>query len=267
MAPLGSDILVILEMSSRVHSSIWWFFTWNNYNSQDIELLAPKFKEFCEWYVFQEEKGENGTPHLQGTIKLKKKGRPIELFGIKTIHWEKTKNIKCAITYCTKEETRVGKIYTNIQLPKAPRIIEYDILYDWQKDVIAKCLEEPDERTINWYWDANGCTGKTTLCRYLVFHHNALCVSGKSADCKHGIIEYEKKNKLFPIIILCNVPRSNLDYINYEAIESIKDGLFFSGKYESGQVLMDFPHVFIFANEPPNLHKMSKDRWNIIELA
>lgn len=252
-------------MTSRSVASFYWFFTWNNYDNHKI-VLAPLFNTHCEWYVYQEEVGESNTPHLQGTIKLKKKGRPIELFGIKEIHWEKTKQIKSAIDYCTKEETRVGKIYTNLTLPKKPRIIEYEKLYKWQKEIIDKCKDEPDDRTINWYWDAKGCTGKTTLCRYLVHHHNAICVSGKSNDCKHGIIEYEKKNKIFPSIILWNVPRANLDYINYESIESIKDGLFFSGKYESGQVLMDFPHVFIFANEPPSLHKMSNDRWNVVEL-
>jgi len=253
-------------MTKRTNASLWWFFTWNNYEPGDIELLVLKFEESCTWYVFQEEMSASGTPHLQGTIKLKEKGRPIETFKTLKVNWEKTISIKNAIEYCTKEKTRVGKIYTNLVLPKAPRIIDFDLMYNWQKEIVAKCQEVPDDKTINWYWEAAGCAGKTTLCRYLVFHHKALCVSGKSNDCFHGIIEYEKKNKVFPTIILLNVPRSNLGHVNYEAIESIKDGLFFSGKYESGQVLMDFPHVFIFANESPKVFSLSKYKWNIVNI-
>jgi len=49
-------------------------------------------------------------------------------------------------------------------------------------------------------------------------------------------------------------------------LESIKNGLFFSGKYESTQVVMNSPHLIIFANEPPDKSKMSADRWHIVRI-
>ena len=93
-----------------------WFFTFNNYTEEDIELLK---KELEGEYIFQEEKGHNGTKHLQGTVIFK---HPQRLNGLKkihnSIHWEKCRNKKAAIDYCQKLETRNGNIYTNMNLPE-----------------------------------------------------------------------------------------------------------------------------------------------------
>jgi len=57
--------------------------------------------------------------------------------------------------------------------------------------------------------------------------------------------------------------RSKENYISYEALEEIKDGLFFSGKYESGMVCINPPHVVVLCNFAPDESKLSKDRWVI----
>jgi hypothetical protein len=49
-------------------------------------------------------------------------------------------------------------------------------------------------------------------------------------------------------------------------MENVKDGLFFSTKYESGMVRYNPPHVIVFANVPPDVTKMSADRWVIKEI-
>ena len=51
--------------------------------------------------------------------------------------------------------------------------------------------------------------------------------------------------------------------MSYSAIESLKDGLLFSGKYEGGVKLFPPPHVVIFANFLPDMTKLSIDRWDI----
>ncbi|XP_033106596.1 uncharacterized protein LOC117108618 [Anneissia japonica] len=43
----------------------------------------------------------------------------------------------------------------------------------WQQKVIDLCKEEPDDRTIHWYWDKKGGTGKSTLMKYLFSKMNA----------------------------------------------------------------------------------------------
>ena len=49
-------------------------------------------------------------------------------------------------------------------------------------------------------------------------------------------------------------------YISYEALENIKDMYFYSGKYEGGCVNGNSPHIYIFANFPPDESKMTVDR-------
>jgi len=111
-----------------------WFFTYNNYTLTDIETIETKFKEICETYVFQQEKGAEGTPHLQGFIKLKKKMRWTE-FGLpKEIHWEKPRSDANCEEYCCKEETRDGKVFTNIVPPEPLDTIKE--LRPWQSDLI-----------------------------------------------------------------------------------------------------------------------------------
>lgn len=52
-----------------------WCFTYNNYEKNEIYKITERLNEISKQYVFQEETGENGTPHLQGVISLKKRMR------------------------------------------------------------------------------------------------------------------------------------------------------------------------------------------------
>lgn len=251
------------SIARSISPSIHWIFTLNNYTKDDILEICSNDK--ISKYIFQEETGQNGTPHLQGYIAFKKKNRPIGLFSSNRYHFEKCKFINSAIEYCQKEDTRTGNIYSKgIPIKEKIRIIEK--LYTWQQEIVDKCNTIPNDRTINIIVDIEGNKGKTQICRYLCYHHNALCVSGKSNDIKYAIVAYHKEKGYYPRVILLDVPRSNLAYISYESVEKVKDGLFFCGKYESCQVLMNPPHIFIFMNEYPDTSKMTTDKWDIKEL-
>jgi len=248
----------------RVHSSKKWCFTFNNYTKDDIEHLLSCFKGSAK-YIFQEETGESGTKHLQGSVEFDNKCRPTEKIKFTSkIHWEKCKDWNASVKYCSKEDTRTGEIYTNIKFPKPIKVIKD--LYDWQKDIVKIIEEEPDDRHIYWIWEDIGNTGKSSFAKYLVVMHDAIILSGKGNDCKYGIVKHYENNGVYPDIIIYDIPRTNIDYVSYESLESIKNGLFFSGKYESGQVVMNPPHIICFANSEPDLSKMSADRWKVINL-
>lgn len=92
-----------------------WTFTLNNYKKEDI-------KNFCMLnaeYVFQEETGEQGTPHLQGVVIFK---NARTLSSMKRLegrtHWEVCRDKSASIVYCSKDDTRTGQIYTNIDIKK-----------------------------------------------------------------------------------------------------------------------------------------------------
>lgn len=239
----------------------YWCFTLNNYDTEQIERIEQVLKHETKWYVFQAEVGENGTPHLQGTICLKVRQRLTQLKAIDPkIHWEPTKSVKASVAYCTKQETSSGERWVHgIDLPEE---LDIEEPWGWQLEVMNIIKDKPDKRTIHWFWEPNGNVGKTTLCKYLVIKHQALMLTGKSNDMYNMISKFPNKRKL--IIVDC--PRSSQDYINYGAIEQIKNGLIFSGKYEGAQVVFNCPHVIVFANQPPNEEQMSGDRWNIVEI-
>lgn len=248
----------------RVAASKHWCFTLNNYTNDDVNELVAFGSDgsLFRQYVFQEETGENGTPHLQGYIEFGKKQRPFECINNKRIHWEKCRSPKASIAYCSKEDTRTGSIYTNIRLPKPLRLIKD--LYEWQQRIVDLVQNEPDDRTVYWYWEETGNIGKTALCKYLCVKYNAICLSGKGSDCKYAIVKFHENTGTYPDIILYDIPRVMNDYVSYDALESIKNGLFFSTKYESCQVVMNSPWVFCFSNSPPDTSKMSLDRWKIV---
>jgi len=211
------------------------------------------------------EVGEAGeTPHIQGYIRFETKKRPLEIFKsiCDWVAWFSAKGTaEQNLKYCSKENAP----FFMLGFPKPVKTI--DPSYQWEKDIIEIIKDEPDDRTIHWYWSEEGCAGKTSFCKYLTVHHGAIALSGKAGDRRNGVIEYTKKNNDTPKLVCIPIPRSfNTDYLNYEGIENIKDMYFFSGKYEGGMVCGNCPHVFVFANEPPDLSKMSRDRWMIHQI-
>lgn len=239
----------------------YWCFTLNNYKVEQVEQMEQVLRHECRWYIFQEEVGAEGTPHLQGTLCLKVKQRMTQLKVIdRAIHWEPTKSVAASKVYCSKEATSTGRIYTyGVEVPE--RIIVEEPR-TWQLQIMDIIRQPPDTRTVHWFWEPDGGVGKTSLCKYLVVKHNALMLTGKSADMFHMLAKYPSKRKL--IVIDC--PRSQQDFLNYGAIEQIKNGLVFSGKYEGAQLVFNCPHVIVFANEEPRYEKMSADRWKVVRI-
>lgn len=245
-----------------------WFFTLNNYNDSDISNLISSFKLISKKYVFQEEIGENKTPHLQGCVAFKKRKRLSSIKKINNnIHWEVARNWDACIQYCQKEETRNGNIY-RLGIPKPLRILKKEDLFPFQKNIIKtidKDLKCEDDRTINWFWEPNGGIGKTKLAKYICFHYNAIFVSGSEKDIKCAVAAHILKHGELDVCIFHFV-RTVTEETAYGAIEAIKDGIFFSGKYESGMVNFNPPCVICLSNFEPDITTLTSDRWKIEKL-
>nr|WAE42992.1 MAG: replication associated protein [Cressdnaviricota sp.] len=251
------------------HPAKNWCFTFNNYSKDDIQLLCAKFKETCNKFCFQEEKGASGTPHLQGMIELKIKLRPNGLDLPKSIHWEKPRNVKACWEYVQKEETRNGEIYS-MGLPK-PKIIKIakpikiiENLRPWQYHVEQILLSEPDGRTLHWITDLHGGIGKSAFSKYMYVKHNTLVIQGGKLSDIMNIIFNTDMDTVNAIII--DVPRNNGNKISYSSVECILNGMITNVKYETGVKVFNPPIVLVFANEEPDITKLSEDRWNIINI-
>lgn len=264
METLETFLVILMTEKSRCVPSKFWFFTWNEYPNDVVEILLETFTD-CKKYVFQKEIGESGTPHIQGCIECLTKIRPIEHFQLpKEIHWEKTRNREKASKYCCKCLTRSSENYWSKGFKFNKPIKLISDLFPWQQDIVDICKSEPDDRKIYWYWEEKGCTGKTALCKYLYINYGAILISGNHKDVKNCIVEHMKKGNDYPEIILVNLVRG--EAISYKGLESVKDGIFYSGKYEGGMCVGNPPHVFVFSNTEPNLAMLSEDRWVVNEI-
>jgi len=221
----------------------------------------------CDFMVQLEKGDEKETPHLQGVVFFEN-ARSFE--QVKQLfprwHHEKCANKKAAIEYCSKQHGFQGRRWNRgFALPPKDPLKGID-LRPWQEEMKRMLKEEPDNRTVHWFWCKLGASGKTAMQKSLAINENALIVSGKGADIKYAIANRVNKEKKSLPIVCFNFPRSMEEFISYESIEQIKDGLFFSGKYESEQCIFDPPHVFCFANYPPKMEKLSSDRWDVKEI-
>lgn len=239
-----------------------WFFTLNNPDSvtQFSETLEISG---CVRYLFQLELGEEGTPHFQGLVYYDNARTFNSMKELDNrIHWEKLKDLRKAINYCCKIETRIdGPWAKGIKIPRQIKLINPNDR-PWQANYIKEISEEPDDRTIVWVADYEGGMGKTSLAKYLVIKHKALVVSGKATDIKYAVMKHIEKFGSLDIVCFL-FPRTVENYISYDAIESLKDGLFFSAKYESGMCVFAPPHVLCLANFEPDRSALTKDRWDI----
>jgi hypothetical protein len=103
-----------------------------------------------------------------------------------------------------------------------------------------------------------GNTGKTWMSRYLLATLRENCI--RLENSKSDNIKYAYNGER---VVIFDFGRSQADHVNYEVIESVKNGIMFSGKYESCSKTFDIPHVVIFANFEPDLTKLSADRWDV----
>lgn len=220
-------------------------------------------------YVFQEERSEEGTIHLQSVMRFKNPvGMGFQERYCQRIHWERCRNWRKSVKYCSKRDTKVGEVHTNIKgLVIRKRIrdpMEGLDWYQWENDIIEIINEEPDNRKIYWFWESYGCTGKSTFCKHLVMNYGAVVVGGRVQDAMYALINTLEDRDVN--IVVFDIPRSFDRGISYESIENIKNGIFFSAKYESRSVVFNSPHVIVFSNEEPDYARMSLDRWVVREI-
>ncbi len=238
------------------------FFTYNNYDPNEIEAIVTVLKQFAYKGKIQTEIGDNGTPHLQGMIWCFKPHRDTEFKLPKQIHWEKLKDTDNERDYCAKDETHDGVFRTEWGFPKPLKILKKEDFYDWQIQM-DNCLSyEPDDRTIYWVYSQNGGMGKSTFCKYLAHTYNAvICGKGNYSDIINIMFNANMDNTN---LVVFDLPRNNGNKVSYSALEAIKNGMICNTKYETGNKLFNPPHILIFANDEPVWEAMSRDRFKVL---
>lgn len=230
----------------------------------EISAISAVFESFgpCKWLIATE-KHASGKLHYHADVTWDEKidTKNVRAFDVLGVHPNIIRPGAGWKDYCMKTENYVA----NYKTRRPIKLIEPT--FPWEIEILEQIKEEPDDRTIHWYWSEEGCVGKTSFCKYLTVKHGATLLQGKGADIRNAVSTYFKTKGYHPELCVFPVPASfNYDFVNYDAIEQIKDMYFYSGKYEGGEVVGASPHVYIFANEPPNYEKLKPDRWHVVKI-
>lgn len=250
---------------ANVNALYKYDFTVNNWTITELCQIKLTIQQIAKKAVLGFEVGECGTPHIQGCIFLKVKLRITELTkksGFERASCRAIRNDVACIAYCQKPETSVAESWS-FGFPKPIKILEK--LYDWQQKIVDIYETEPDDRCVYWFWEDEGNIGKSAFIKYMIVKYGILfCSGGKYTDIMNLVFNQDMNNCK---AVMFNIPRAHEGHISYSSLESIKDGMVCNTKYETGVKVFNSPHLFIFANFPPDKEEMlSKDRWKIIEL-
>lgn len=239
-----------------------WCVTINN--PTDVE--KTQWTQLCSKavnFAWQIETGENGTPHIQGCVEFK---NPVKFSTLKNkierAHWEPARNWEASMDYCQKDETRIEGPFTSSK-PKVSKISGR--LRLWQCIMQKYLMMKPDDRTVVWVCDEKGNNGKTLLCKHMCTVHDAVYLNGPAKYMKYAVTQLVQQGTP-PKILLLDLARSQEQFVSYQGIEELKNGIFFNVHYEAQMVTYDEPHLVVFANFMPDQSKLSADRWKIIEL-
>lgn len=145
----------------------------------------------------------------------------------------------------------------------------------FQQMIVDILSEEPDNRSIYWFYEPTGNAGKSSFAKHLKLKNdNIQSYTGKANDIKCALANYLYGGNTDPNAkmvrqldaALFDYPRTSEQWISYQVLEEIKNGDCFSGKYNSKGLLFNPPHVIVTSNFLPKIKSMSKDRWKVYEI-
>jgi len=253
----GEGNTVTSPPSKQGSRHTFYAFTLHNYEDIEIEFNR-QLRLLCRKFLYGHEKcPTTNKTHLQGYMALKKPMRITELKLAGKPHLEACKGSEEQnITYCSKE----GSV---VQYPTPVNLIS--ALRPFQAAIEQIYFTEPDDRKIYWFWETTGGIGKSAFVKYMVVKHGCLfCDGGKKSDLINLVYNADMDNCR---AIIWDLPRNTKGSISYSTLESVKNGLVCNTKYETGNKVFNSPHIFVFANYPPDdTDKLSADRWVIKDL-
>lgn len=142
------------------------------------------------------------------------------------------------------------------------RRLEFGEPREWQRNLADDLMNDADDRSIRFVIDPTGGKGKTWFCRWMLTNNAAVQVLGvgKKDDIAH-MLDTTKT------IFLFNVARGQMEYLSYPLLESLKDRMVMSPKYNSMMKTWDGTvHVVVLGNEMPDESKLTADRYTYVDI-
>lgn len=252
---------------SRTQLAVWDF----TYSAEHTtkEILEKFLRTHCKKWTFQKESGdETGYVHYQGRISLNVRRRIGEC--IKLWQTEGLEKVRITITsntnrdndfYVIKPDGRLEGPWRDTDIDEAN--IPWDLEdikepYPWQQYVLE---DRKTKRDINVIVDEIGHIGKSSLAKYMVWNKKGMFLP-----------LFESHKELVGAV--CDMPEQQLYVLDcprsiditkanqlWGAIEAIKNGMVYDGRYHFRYKIFGCPEVWVFMNAVPDDTLMSRDRW------
>lgn len=140
----------------------------------------------------------------------------------------------------------------------------------WQRDLLFRLKQRPDNRKIIWIFDPEGGCGKSVFRDWLEQNYPD---TGNPSVASFNINESKGLTKLITdcgerAVYVFNVPRTHkTEYMEeaYTVFEAIKDSQLQSTKYEGALLtLLRNAHVLVIANDMPESGRLTADRLELL---
>jgi hypothetical protein len=270
----------VVPYCKRDSPCVQWCFTLNNYTDDEVSILDSLHPQKVKYLVYGFEKGESGTPHLQGYMQCVKKQR---LTALKKLlpkaHWEAAKGSPAQNrTYCTKENN-FKEYGTAISQGKRCDLESYmdavkdgatwETLTEGHPLVLARyrmfCTEYfknhqdvaplKDHPLRVWQSELYSKLQLPANDREIIFLVDYKGNSGKSWFAKYyrslhpentQVLEIAKKADIaYQVkpgtrVFFFDCKRETQEFAQYSTFEALKDGFIISPKYESCMVMLSF---------------------------
>lgn len=247
---------VLIDFGQRFQTRDCRRFDWNS--QSEFGILHPNFrpvKSAAHW--------RNCTQYL---AKEDSENQDLLVRSLASQVWNAESLQDVMLNHCEKASDATGltalwaarpALAPEVDLPNRP----------WQQAVLGLIRSFPHKRTIHWFYDPIGDTGKTWLSRYLMANKLAYsvkqcCGSYHFATIIQNAIGSGWDQRCF----IFDLPRSMEDLAFYGPLEEVKDGHVTAVKYQGGSLIFRQPHVLVFANFLPNREKLSGDRWRVHQI-
>lgn len=254
--------------------SLRWFFSIPNQpllsypDMEAVNMMKSWLASQAKKWIFQVETSLTGLRHIQGYLDLKTKARPKSLAkringqfrGIE-LSRSSTKGQEALKSYCMKEATRISGPYADRKIYRGQ---DLKPMFAWQKQLYEMITPQcDDDRHVNLIVDPPGELGKSHLAKHLAYFKK-VPVFGymKSSDILHAVAKMGPRDG-YVFNLSKMKPQDIAASEIWSAIEQLKDGNFIDGKYQSEMVLMESPHLWVFANHCPDFNFLTKNRWHV----
>ncbi|AXL65946.1 replication-associated protein [Circular genetic element sp.] len=157
----------------------------------------------------------------------------------------------------------IGGDKDKMSIDRAQRLFPANMrMLNWQRELVNMVTDgrPPEGRRIVWVHGKKGAEGKTVLAAWLFMNANALFLNNsKTADMAYAYDDHE--------IVCIDLTKSAEEVLNISAIEALKNGLIFSGKYHSKAKIGGVrPWVIVFSNSSAPLDSMAQKRFFVIPI-